>query len=673
MLLLVPTRRRDTISAMRKVRRLNRWGWFFLLSLTMAVVLACLPSEIFARAGGGGGYRSSGGGSSGRGGGGAGGGLSLLFDIVVYLIRYPYLGVPVLIIIIVFVIFASRQGNETYKSGVIRKGTGAVSDAKSQAVIARLREQDANFDATAFCTRVETAFQKIQAAWCGQDLATVRPFISDGVHERFTLQFDEQRELGYREKMDQQRTQGLAVVDLASDGLFDEIAVRIRAVAADYRVSLKDGSHLSGSRSVEPFTEYWSFLRRRGTQTAIAKSGLIEGNCPNCGASIELNQSAVCSHCKALLRSGEYDWVLAEITQESEWNGLSRGDMPGVPELRERDPDFDVLALEDRASVIFWRKVATDRTSKIGPLRKMASPEFCNSYQSALNTPTGVKRSYYGDCAVGAVITLGVIPGSKEDSQSVDRALVEIRWAGTRHLQQGNNPPKSTGEYGLFRTLFVLSRSVATKTDLGMSIASAHCPNCGAPESSSDAEACEFCGTVLNDGTRGWVLSGAIPTNSTEGQALLEEVEGQSPGASSTGEPPVLVRDATSLLAWLVRVAAADGNIDKSEMKLLMLFADRRNIPLERLRQMIEAARVGTLDAPMPSGPPEARAWVTEMITIGLADGTVGKEEYAVFRALGERMGLAVQDIDLLIKKSRASQYATARDALRAVKRGDGN
>src|SRR5207302_4081403 len=138
-------------------------------------------------------------------------------------------------------------------------------------------------------------------------------FISDGMHERFLLQFDEQRALGYRDHMEGICVNSINIAAVNSKGLFDEVSVRIEAAAKDWRESLADGRRISGSTAVEPFVEIWTFLRRREAVTSPAKSGLIEGNCPNCGAAVEMNQAANCTHCKALLRSGQYDWVLAEI------------------------------------------------------------------------------------------------------------------------------------------------------------------------------------------------------------------------------------------------------------------------------------------------------------------------------------------------------------------------
>jgi hypothetical protein len=299
------------------------------------------------------------------------------------------------------------------------------------------------------------------------------------------------------------------------------VSVRIDAAARDWRESLKDGSRLSGSAGVEPFTEIWTFLRKRGAATVASKPGLIEGNCPNCGAPIEMNQSANCTNCKALLRSGTFDWVLSEITQISEWHARGDEALPGVAQLRQRDQDFDVAALEDRASVVYWRKATADRTGKIDALAKVALPQFADAYAAtALRAPPGQPRAFIADSAVGSVDLLGVLSDG-----GWDRALVEIRWSGHWFTAMPNGGMQRTGREAWAATMFLLARQSTTRTDPARAISSAHCPSCGAPESTSASNACDFCGMVLNDGSVGWVLEDVRDKNDPAARAWWDRMQ----------------------------------------------------------------------------------------------------------------------------------------------------
>ena len=156
------------------------------------------------------------------------------------LFAYPAIGVPVLIAIILFFVYSARQGNSSYQSSVIRRGSVAMKDNEKTQALTDIRAHDPNFDESALCQRITPAFMKIQSAWCAQDLTTVRAFISDGVYERFTLQFEEQKAEGYHDHMEGINLDGIGVVNISSEGLFDEVSVRILATARDWRESLTD-------------------------------------------------------------------------------------------------------------------------------------------------------------------------------------------------------------------------------------------------------------------------------------------------------------------------------------------------------------------------------------------------------------------------------------------------
>ena len=494
----------------------------------VVVLLLLLPAEALARAGGGGGYHGGSSHSSGHGGGGGGGGGGGdggLFQLIFWLLfSHPVVGVPLLIIVAVLIYLYWQNQQTDAGPRLAYRDNPLVSLSNAAAWLASLREHDPNFDENAFYERVKLAFGKIQSAWCMQDLRQVRPFISDGVHERFLLQIAEQRDEGYRDHMDGLRILDLKTTEIESDGIYDEIAVRIRAVSIDYRESLTTGQRISGSRGAEEFIEIWTFVRRRGAVTQIGKPGLIEGNCPNCGAPIEMNQSANCTHCKALLRSGQYDWVLVEITQESEWDGVRHRGIPGIDELRTRDPDLNAAGIEDQASVAFWRTMTAERIGKIDPLRKVASPELCQAFVARMRPQPGQPRVFYADCAVGSVRLLGALP--ETDGQ---RVVVEVRWNGKPFAAQDQGPPRQVGQEMLFHTLLVFFRKPGSKTDAGKGISSAHCPNCGAPESGGTSNACDFCGTVLTDGAHGWVLTEFLPRIDPRGQAILAQLHSSAP------------------------------------------------------------------------------------------------------------------------------------------------
>ena len=210
-------------------------------------------------------------------------------------------GLIVLVVVAAVVFYLWRNGTFTTTGGAATSTDYSSTTAPpttNAAAVERLRAHDPAFDPDAFGGRVSAGFMKLQDAWCRQDLSAVRPFISDAVHERFAIQFAEQKAGGYRDRMADVAVDAVAVVDATSDAVYDAVAVHLVARARDQRVSIQGDRVISGSAAVRPFAEVWSFLRRRGAHTlAAGRPGLLEGNCPNCGAPVELNESASCAAC----------------------------------------------------------------------------------------------------------------------------------------------------------------------------------------------------------------------------------------------------------------------------------------------------------------------------------------------------------------------------------------
>jgi len=185
---------------------------------------------------------------------------------------------------------------------------------------------------------------------------------------------------------------------------FEMITVRIPFEAEIHRLRLDTGERIANSELPRrEFEECWSFVRRRGARTRTAER-LIEGKFPNCVAALEMNQSAHCGRCQCLVRNGEFDWVLAEITQACEWGAQDELGVAGLAAYAER---------------------------------------------------AKTRRTLVADRAVGSVRTMGLLAG-----ETSDRTVVEVVWTGRLvTLEPGASDagqrPSPPGER---RSLFVFAR-----------------------------------------------------------------------------------------------------------------------------------------------------------------------------------------------------------------------
>ena len=210
-----------------------------------------------------------------------------------------------------------------------------------------------SFNVDAFKEKVKQAFIQIQEAWMLKDMAKVRKYISDGMYQRLNIQFKMMNILDQKNTIENLLVKNIVIDKIKTDGKFDIIHVAIMASIVDKFVSGKYPMFNSGGS--EEFVEYWTFIRRKG----VAETDLYTTqNCPKCGAELPKNAGDVsqCTYCKTITNLGDYDWILAEITQADDYiNSYSKASKESalaeeVNELEKANTDFSIQNIEDKAS-----------------------------------------------------------------------------------------------------------------------------------------------------------------------------------------------------------------------------------------------------------------------------------------------------------------------------------
>ena len=622
-----------------------------LLVLFFLVIFIC--EAVHARAGGGGGFRSGGssGGSLGGGsyrGGGDGGGLFLLLMLI---FQYPYISIPVILIFIALSYFGGSKATHVHQNHRIQRGLGRLGPDAMKRVKDKILSRDPDFNEHNLCERVKGAFMFIQEAWSNMDMKKARAFISDGIYERFTLQLAMYADSMIQNTMSDVNVHHCEIVAMRTDEFFDSIDVKITASAVDRYINTEKNKCVLGDGSPETFVEYWTLLRRPGAKTK-ANPGLLENCCPNCGEPLPLLDSTECPSCKALVNSGEYDWVLSEITQEHEYSVRPPRNIPGLNAIRKVDPAFNVSHIEDRASVIFFRHIAGQFFGDAKYLVKLSSSEYLHTNRDDFKTqPDGTHR-FFADVAVGCVELVEVI---SEDSANNDFLRILIRWSG--HKVSAKVPgflPPNFDASRLYQHEMLLERQKGVKSSDKNILSSVHCPNCGAPETRSNKPVCEYCHTPLNDGSRDWILHdirifSGFPDVTEEGNTVYAS-NIELPDGSTLALP-----DSDFLVSGAAAMMMADGKIEPAEYELLSQFAEARNMPHERLGKIIKSVVDGTMQPMVPDDPIQGRAYLDAMATMCLADGKISPMESKLLYDIGERINLdkaAVREILTTLRKS---------------------
>lgn len=666
-------------------RKLFAWSLLFIALFLLFITIA---EEASARAGGGHSYSSgsrSGGGSSGSSGrrssGGSGGGGDIIFLLIRLIFHYPLVGIPLTIFIIWLVMKGYFKADDHIVFSAISKVSAMRNPSAPPVSLSQLQSKDPGFDEKQFISRAESGFKIIQKAWTDRKLDSAQAFLSDGIFEQFSIQLAEMREKGIIDHMEGLTISSSFPVHFQTDKNFDVIHLRINARAINYRKDEKTGKTINGSRSPESFAEVWSFMRKPGAKTQ-KKPGLLEGQCPNCGNPIKIGRLSKCDVCNALLRSGEYDWVLTSITQACEWSVRPEKVIPGFAEITQADPGFNMQHIKERAAVMFWRKLEAERIGKIEPLRKISRNEFSDAQLQWLKPDNSGARRFFTNCAVGAIGLLGL---ELKDPQDI--AYIEVIWSGWPSTQVPGQAILTADNPINFKHVFVLGRKHGAQTKLETTLASSHCPACGAPEQTSTANECAYCGSVMNDGKQEWVLESVVDRSDKQVSEIITRMnqlaKRQQPAAVSangngisgktTGAPADnLAFSGLEMLRWTVAMMLADGQIDAKEMEMIKDLARKRDINETRLQQVVSELKAATspVEHVMTTSQLQAdRQLLVQLARVALADGALSNEEREMLLKVGQKISMTGVDIDMLLTRERNNLYREAKDFLRQTKK----
>lgn len=610
----------------------------FFGSLAATIPLLCSALNAFARAGGGEGFGgdSGGGGSFGGsfGSGGAGDGIDIGPLVSLYfklLFRFPLFVGPLSLVVGWYVWRLFRKYGEVRINSTIERGLTRQKTQIIQNDLTKLREADPQFDEQAFLARVNKAFLIVQQAWSDQNLTRARPFISQGVVDRFSSQIADQKSRGLINRMSQVNVLSSRVLEARVGRSYQSISVAITATALDEMISTDNTVVRSQNGS---FTEIWTFLRRPGAVTVL-RDGLMEGHCPSCGNALEIADGVQCRSCKTWVNSGEHDWVLVEITQQSEW-APENPPQGAWQEILNGDPQLSIEILEDRASSAFWRWVEAKRKNDPLPLKAVASPEFLSRLD--------LGAFYIQDAAVGSVKTIVF-----EKTDSVERVHVWVKWEG-EVIHRNASGPLSQGR--VRRSHFLIYQRVIGVTTKSLSgLGTYRCPSCGASPETYEVGQCAHCQTNFNDGKNDWALVDIVPSTQWVSPLSIQSMPWDQHFS------PI---DVVTILATAL---TADKAINEKEREILLEFSRRRGVDPVKTEAILSSCADGAVGLPEPKTTEEGIQMIRGLIQMSQADGRVSPDERILLISVGQKFRLKETDILQLIYKEGAALLARTKMA----------
>jgi predicted lipid-binding transport protein (Tim44 family)/DNA-directed RNA polymerase subunit RPC12/RpoP len=583
------------------------------LLFSITCVLLLMPARVtFPRAGGGGGghssggfhggggFHSSGGFHSGSHGSGSGS---------------PVAAIIIIIIIIVVISAASKKKNlsnnfRTLAPKPLDKASGYSEFLKN----------NPDFNADAFYAKVKKAFADVQIAWSKGDIQSVRRFISDGVYQRFNTQLKMMSILKQRDIISDVTIENVFIDRSETDGAYDILHIGIRAGMSDQFIC-ETMPELNSPGGYESFTEFWSFIRKRGSGK---KDIYSTNNCPNCSAALpeKMGDSGKCQYCGAFVNSGEYDWILAEITQQDDYlyGAFASKKTPNlsakVKELIGENADFAVEEIEDKASNGYLQILTAITLKDPSTMRRFVSDNaFDRLSRRITNENICYNRLYLNDVSL-----IGV---RQENEKNILLIGVKSTYQRVNLISEDNarfiDPAMMTK-----KEVVVMERHIQTETSKG-SLYAHLCSNCGAPLKDSLDVTCPYCSSVLNSSKNEWIISDILSMTEYENYySQYSKDFAYKVDASLTDDLATIKDFAFNNMMILL---ASDGVFADDERKLAAELAKKWGFNVENIQPMFDMAMSGRLVIRMPEDGGRRKKIYLLMEKAANADGNISKQE----------------------------------------------
>lgn len=183
-----------------------------------------------------------------------------------------------------------------------------------QAGLDAIRAHDPAFDDTNFLAEVQRAFFVVEEAWTDLKPEMSRRVMADGLWQQHRMQIEQYVNQHKRNVLENLSVGDATIISAHTDQSYDTVLVRFLAACADYDIDTDNQKVVRGNKRVGQWQEDWTF-QRSASATTKPGGGTFSEKCPNCGAPLTVDLQGVCHYCKAPVMSGDYDWVLARISQ----------------------------------------------------------------------------------------------------------------------------------------------------------------------------------------------------------------------------------------------------------------------------------------------------------------------------------------------------------------------
>lgn len=586
---------------------MNKIYLYRTLSIAMLILISL---QCFARSGGGGGDYSSSGSSD------SGGAIELVFWIL-YLIPMPYNFITLGVLGLLCLLGARKYKQSSNLNTISKIQTGFVSPTTLKSQIAMLSD----FKEAAFIDKTKKAFVDVQSAWEKKNLSPVRRFMSDGVYQRFNTQMLMMNKLEQTNTMTNLKVLETKIALIETEEPYEIVHVQYKAQVSDAFVSQKY-SNLN-QKFNEEFIEFWSYIRKKSDKH---KDIYESTNCPNCGDALpaDMGEISKCPSCQTYINTGEFDWVLCEITQPEEFidfvNSLSTKQYLAkqLESYKKTLPNANAQFLEDKASNAYLQIRVAHALKDMTRIRRFAEDKFYESLEGGKYDSYLFNRIFLRDVSLVNILENDTHYFTAFSIQCKEQK-VKIEGGSAKLL-----------DAALTASTNILVLTIAKKNEVGAHSVLAHnCSQCGGPVGDTTNLTCQYCNNILNDDKKDWVVCGLMSKEeygNYKGQFTTQMIPDKKENAMI--EIDLHARDFA--LNNMMVVMMADGTLGEDEREFAVKIAKKLGYNSKKISALWEHSSANKLGIMMPDDKKTQQKVFKYMQKAAKIDGVVSEQEQAV-------------------------------------------
>lgn len=221
-------------------------------------------------------------------------------------------GIILIAIIVFFVLKKAGIIGGKHNSGPIMPGAQR-TDRSTLSPISDYTQLDPGFSDSEFKEKLANMYVQFQNAWQEKNMESLRPYLTDAFYAQCDRQLDNYRQNHQTNKIERISVLGVDLDGWKQENGLDIMIATVRTRIVDYVVDDNTGNIVRGSNTAEKFMTYEWTVERTSGQTTESIDGTKVQSCPHCGATININHTAVCEYCGSVLTSDTFNWAVSTI------------------------------------------------------------------------------------------------------------------------------------------------------------------------------------------------------------------------------------------------------------------------------------------------------------------------------------------------------------------------